>query len=105
MTIADTSGCLWACVKNVVPQGEPWRSAIAGHDLDPATQQADQQRLMLERFQAEVGVGVGLGLGPRDTWGGVRCQVGGSNGDGGSVLLRSSVGALLGGMSSGWGIR
>ncbi|PNW79853.1 hypothetical protein CHLRE_08g369400v5 [Chlamydomonas reinhardtii] len=34
-------------------EGEPWRSAIAGHDLDPATQQADQQRLMLERFQAE----------------------------------------------------
>ncbi|KXZ50178.1 hypothetical protein GPECTOR_17g815 [Gonium pectorale] len=34
-------------------EGEPWRSAIAGHELDPATAQADQQRLLLERFQAE----------------------------------------------------
>ncbi len=42
------------CRLLLLMQGEPWRSAIAGHDLDPATQQADQQRLMLERFQAEV---------------------------------------------------
>lgn len=36
-------------------QGEPWASALRGHEVDMMTQQADQQRLMLERFQAEVG--------------------------------------------------
>jgi hypothetical protein len=35
-------------------QGEPWTSALKGHDLDPSTQQQESQRLMLERFQAEV---------------------------------------------------
>ncbi|GIL58106.1 hypothetical protein Vafri_12958 [Volvox africanus] len=34
-------------------EGEVWGSAIAGHSLDPITQQAEQQRLMLERFQVE----------------------------------------------------
>ncbi|EFJ50053.1 hypothetical protein VOLCADRAFT_73880 [Volvox carteri f. nagariensis] len=34
-------------------EGEVWGSAIAGHSLDPVTQQADQQRLLLERFQVE----------------------------------------------------
>ncbi|KAG2482136.1 hypothetical protein HYH03_018922 [Edaphochlamys debaryana] len=34
-------------------EGEPWRSALAGHDLDPGVQQADTQRLLLERFQTE----------------------------------------------------
>ncbi len=40
-----------------LPQGEPWRSALRGHELDPVTQQQDQQRLMLERFQNEVRAG------------------------------------------------
>jgi len=35
-------------------QGEPWPSALKGHDLNPALQQQETQRLMLERFQAEV---------------------------------------------------
>jgi hypothetical protein len=30
-----------------------WVSALAGHALAAADQQADQQRIMLERFQAE----------------------------------------------------
>jgi len=34
-------------------QGEPWPSAIAGHQLDPMAQQQEQQRMMLERFQKE----------------------------------------------------
>jgi hypothetical protein len=34
-------------------QGDPWPSAILGHSLDPMTQQADQERLLLERFQIE----------------------------------------------------
>eukprot|EP00775_Hariotina_reticulata_P010064 gene10064-10219_t len=33
--------------------GEPWPAAIHGHELDPITQQQDQQRLLLERFQRE----------------------------------------------------
>lgn len=36
--------------------GDPWPSVIKGHEVDVATQQAEQQRLMLERFQREVGV-------------------------------------------------
>ena len=35
-------------------QGEPWMAALAGHHVDPLKQQAEQQRLMLERFQQEV---------------------------------------------------
>lgn len=35
-------------------QGEPWLAVLQGHELDPAKQQADQQRLLLERFQREV---------------------------------------------------
>ena len=35
-------------------QGEPWIAALAGHHVDPLKQQAEQQRLMLERFQQEV---------------------------------------------------
>ena len=31
----------------------PWSSAIAGHETSVAEQQADQKRLMLERFQQE----------------------------------------------------
>jgi hypothetical protein len=38
-------------------QGEPWAAVIKGHELDPMTQQQDQQRLMLERFQREVSPG------------------------------------------------
>ncbi|KAF5831239.1 CS-domain-containing protein [Dunaliella salina] len=34
-------------------QGEPWPSALKGHELDPVVQQEETQRLMLERFQAE----------------------------------------------------
>lgn len=38
----------------ILLQGEPWTSAIVGHEINPAKQQEEQQRLMLERFQAEV---------------------------------------------------
>jgi len=34
--------------------GEPWPAVIQGHEVDPVTQQQEQQRLMLERFQREV---------------------------------------------------
>ncbi|KAL6747019.1 CS-domain-containing protein [Haematococcus lacustris] len=34
-------------------QGEPWPSALRGHEADPLTQQRDTERLMLERFQQE----------------------------------------------------
>ncbi|PNH11186.1 NudC domain-containing protein 2 [Tetrabaena socialis] len=54
------SECYWTLEDGVLhvaltklEEGEPWHSALAGHALDPATQQADQQRLMLERFQVE----------------------------------------------------
>ncbi|KAJ9519370.1 hypothetical protein QJQ45_023166 [Haematococcus lacustris] len=33
--------------------GEPWPSALRGHEADPLTQQRDTERLMLERFQQE----------------------------------------------------
>lgn len=35
-------------------QGETWQAVIKGHELDPMSQQQDQQRLLLERFQREV---------------------------------------------------
>jgi hypothetical protein len=35
-------------------QGDTWPAVLKGHELDPVTQQQDQQRLMLERFQREV---------------------------------------------------
>lgn len=34
-------------------QGDPWPSAIKGHEVDVVTRQQEQQRLMLERFQQE----------------------------------------------------
>lgn len=34
--------------------GDPWPAVIKGHEVDPLTQQKEQQRLMLERFQREV---------------------------------------------------
>ena len=34
-------------------EGEPWPSALQGHGLDAASQQVEQQRLLLERFQVE----------------------------------------------------
>jgi hypothetical protein len=37
-------------------QGEPWPSAIKGHELDPFARQKEQQRILLERFQVEVSV-------------------------------------------------
>lgn len=41
--------CLFFCL-----QGEPWPAAFVGHEVDPLTQQEEQRRLMLERFQQEV---------------------------------------------------
>ena len=35
-------------------QGKPWRSALAGHDIDAADEEKERQRLLLERFQEEV---------------------------------------------------
>lgn len=35
-------------------QGKPWRSALAGHDIDAADEGKERQRLLLERFQEEV---------------------------------------------------
>lgn len=35
-------------------QGETWQAVIQGHEVDPMSQQQDQQRLLLERFQREV---------------------------------------------------
>lgn len=35
-------------------QGETWQAVIKGHEVDPMSQQQDQQRLLLERFQREV---------------------------------------------------
>ena len=32
-----------------------WPGAIAGHELDPYTSDQESRRLMLERFQLEVG--------------------------------------------------
>ena len=34
-------------------EGETWPSPIQGHGLDKASQQAEQKRLLLERFQVE----------------------------------------------------
>lgn len=42
-------------------RGETWPAVLKGHELDPLTQQQDQQRLLLERFQREVSA----------VWGGV----------------------------------
>ena len=35
-------------------QGKAWRSALAGHDINAANEEAERQRLLLERFQEEV---------------------------------------------------
>jgi hypothetical protein len=35
-------------------QGKPWNSAIAGHEIGAADEEAEKQRLMLERFQEQV---------------------------------------------------
>ncbi len=35
-------------------QGQPWKSAIAGHEIDPVQAESEKQRLLLERFQEEV---------------------------------------------------
>lgn len=34
-------------------KGEPWKSALAGHAIDPFQQEEEVKRLMLERFQGE----------------------------------------------------
>jgi hypothetical protein len=34
--------------------GDPWPAVLVGHEVDAVTQQKEQQRLMLERFQREV---------------------------------------------------
>eukprot|EP00878_Enallax_costatus_P007672 GHUV01008032.1.p1 GENE.GHUV01008032.1~~GHUV01008032.1.p1 ORF type:complete len:161 (+),score=40.95 GHUV01008032.1:319-801(+) len=54
------SDCIWTLEDNILhvtltklEQGEPWQAVIKGHELDPLTQQQDQQRLLLERFQQE----------------------------------------------------
>eukprot|EP00882_Tetradesmus_deserticola_P008802 GHRQ01009286.1.p1 GENE.GHRQ01009286.1~~GHRQ01009286.1.p1 ORF type:complete len:161 (+),score=43.85 GHRQ01009286.1:348-830(+) len=54
------SDCIWTLEDNVMhitlaklEQGEPWLAVLQGHELDPAKQQEDQQRLLLERFQRE----------------------------------------------------
>jgi hypothetical protein len=31
-----------------------WKAAFAGHEIDAASAETDQKRLMLERFQSEV---------------------------------------------------
>jgi len=36
-------------------QGETWSSAFLGHGVDPLTEEEERKRLLLERFQAEVG--------------------------------------------------
>mmetsp|Transcript_10110 Transcript_10110/g.17604 ORF Transcript_10110/g.17604 Transcript_10110/m.17604 type:complete len:157 (+) Transcript_10110:60-530(+) len=45
-------GTLMVTLSKAQP-GEPWPSVIQGQELDPATQQAETKRLMLERFQNE----------------------------------------------------
>jgi hypothetical protein len=37
-----------------IRQGQPWSSAIAGHEINPVQAENDKQRLLLERFQEEV---------------------------------------------------
>lgn len=39
-----------------IKQGQPWKSAIAGHDINPVQAENEKQRLLLERFQEEVRV-------------------------------------------------
>lgn len=39
---------------NHVVQGQPWKAALAGHEIDPLQAESEQQRLLLERFQEEV---------------------------------------------------
>ncbi|KAF8066236.1 BOB1 [Scenedesmus sp. PABB004] len=54
------SDCIWTLEDGVLhisltklKPGEPWAGVIAGHELNPAGQEADSQRLLLERFQRE----------------------------------------------------
>lgn len=37
-----------------LPQAQSWAAALQGHQLDQAALETERQRLMLERFQAEV---------------------------------------------------
>lgn len=54
-------GVLVLQLAKLVP-GEPWTAAVAGHQVAGSDVAEDQRRLMLERFQAEVGP---LGRGTR----------------------------------------
>lgn len=54
------SECIWTLEDDVMhisftklQPGETWQAVIKGHELDPMSQQQDQQRLLLERFQRE----------------------------------------------------
>lgn len=37
-----------------IGQGEPWKSALAGHEINQIEIENEKKRLMLERFQEEV---------------------------------------------------
>jgi hypothetical protein len=52
LIVVLSSFCICCCA--LPEQGEPWLAVLQGHELDPAKQQEDQQRLLLERFQREV---------------------------------------------------
>lgn len=43
-----------ALIQLCLQQGETWRSALAGHELQAMDASADQKQLLLERFQNEV---------------------------------------------------
>eukprot|EP00891_Asterochloris_glomerata_P000687 jgi/Astpho2/687/e_gw1.00013.132.1_t len=56
----NASECYWTLEDGTLSiqlckaeQGEPWPAAFVGHEVDPLTQQEEQRRLMLERFQQE----------------------------------------------------
>mmetsp|Transcript_8739 Transcript_8739/g.25177 ORF Transcript_8739/g.25177 Transcript_8739/m.25177 type:complete len:157 (+) Transcript_8739:209-679(+) len=46
-------GCSLHIFLEKLKKGEAWKSAFAGHEVDVMTAEADQKRLMLERFQEE----------------------------------------------------
>ena len=53
-TIEHVCACELPHAPDISAQGEPWRSALAGHGINFLQAESETKRLLLERFQEEV---------------------------------------------------
>ena len=56
VSVFSFSAVLWLHLSTATAllQGEPWTSAVAGHNINPLQAESETKRLLLERFQEEV---------------------------------------------------